>query len=129
MLDMTTAGKVVNISGYKFVPLANLDAIREDLLARCEELKLKGTILLSEEGVNCFVAGSREGIDRFLGHLKSYPEFSDFEGKESFNDYRPFSRMLVKIKKEIITFDMPEVTPASREPHKISPPELKRWLD
>lgn len=129
MSEISTAGKIVNISGYKFVPLSDLESIREDLLNHSRRFDLKGTILLSTEGINCFFAGSRSAVDHFLEHLRQYPEFADFEAKESFNDYQPFSRMLVKIKPEIITFDMPEVQPARRRARKISAPELKSWLD
>lgn len=120
---------VVNISGYKFVPLSDLDELQNHLRVVCSNQSLKGTILLSEEGINCFVAGNRSGIDNFLTELRSIAAFSDFDGKESFNDYQPFSRMLVKIKKEIITFDMPEVQPAARTASKIPASELKTWLD
>lgn len=120
---------VVNISGYKFVPLGNLEELQVQLRTMCNSNSLKGTILLSEEGINCFVAGRREGIDHFLSELRSIEPFRDFDGKESFNDYQPFSRMLVKIKKEIITFDMPEVQPAARAAKKIPASELKAWLD
>lgn len=87
---------VVNISGYKFVPLSDLDELQNHLRVVCSNQSLKGTILLSEEGINCFVAGNRSGIDNFLTELRSIAAFSDFDGKESFNDYQPFSRMLVK---------------------------------
>lgn len=120
---------VVNISGYKFVPLSDLDELQNHLRVVCRNQSLKGTILLSEEGINCFVAGNRSGIDNFLTELRSIAAFSDFDGKESFNDYQPFSRMLVKIKKEIITFDMPDVQPAARTASKIPASELKTWLD
>ena len=129
MTQTKQTGKVVNISGYKFVALSDLEAKQKELRDRCVSLQLKGTILLSEEGINCFLAGNREGIDSFLSHLTSYEELSDFEAKESFNDYQPFSRMLVKIKPEIITFDMPEVKPAARMAQKVSPVELQSWLD
>lgn len=126
---MYTSGQVVNISGYKFVDLEDLDGLRSELLPVCETANLKGTILLSDEGINCFLAGDRAGIDTFLQKLRSYSSLADFEAKESFNDYQPFSRMLIKIKKEIITFDMPEIQPASRRASKIAPQELKSWLD
>ena len=38
--------KVVNIAGYKFVDLHDRDELREPLLKHCEELGIKGTILL-----------------------------------------------------------------------------------
>lgn len=121
--------EIVNISGYKFVPLTNLPNLQTELKQVCDSAELKGTILLSDEGINCFLAGSRTGIDQFLKALRARPEFSDFDAKESFNDYPPFSRMLVKIKKEIITFDMPEIRPAARPAKKIKPDELRKWLD
>ena len=119
----------MNIAGYKFVPLSDLESIRHDLKSKCDQQELKGTILLGEEGINCFLAGSRQAIDQFLVHLKTYEAFADFEAKESFNDYPPFSRMLVKIKTEIVTFDRPEVQPATRAPRKIAATDLKTWLD
>jgi RluA family pseudouridine synthase len=37
--------------------------------------------------------------------------------------------MLVRIKKEIIPFGVPEILPGTRTSPKLAPPELKRWLD
>jgi UPF0176 protein len=42
---------IVNISAYKFIGLDDLPALREQLLACCESLGLKGTILLAPEGI------------------------------------------------------------------------------
>ena len=39
--------KVVNIAGYRFIDLPDRDDLRNPFLDRCEELGLKGTILLS----------------------------------------------------------------------------------
>lgn len=126
---MNQRGKICNISGYKFVDLADPESLQPQLLRACRSRDLKGTILLSHEGINCFLAGKKTEVDSFLEYLRSFAEFADFEAKESFNDYPPFSRMLVKIKSEIITFDVPEVKPAAGSPKKIKPRELKQWLD
>ena len=87
----------VNIAAYKFVTLDRLSERREELLPFCKELELKGTILLSEEGINLFMAGARKSIDRFVAHLRSTAEFSDLQVKESLSDYQPFNRTLVRI--------------------------------
>lgn len=126
---MHTAGKVVNVSGYLFVALDRLDELRDALKTKCDALGLTGTILLSKEGINCFVAGDRPSIDEFLNFLTAFDCFQNFEAKKSYNDYPPFNRMLVKIKKEIITFDMPEIQPAQRASQKIKPHELRALLD
>ena len=120
---------IVNISAYKFVTLDELPKRREALLARCRELGLKGTILLSTEGINCFLAGTREAIDAFLSQLKAEPEFTDLEAKESFSDRQPFTRLLVRIKKEIIAFGVEGIEPAEHTSPRVTPKELKRWLD
>lgn len=94
---------IVNISGYKFVSLseAQLPKMREDLKSKALACDLKGTILLSTEGINSFLAGTRENIDAFVGFLKALPEFADIWYKESFTDYQPFNRMLVRLKKKL----------------------------
>ena len=49
---------VVNIAAYRFAPLDGLKALRAHLTTVCREWGIKGTILLSTEGINLFVAGS-----------------------------------------------------------------------
>ncbi len=119
----------VNISGYKFVSLGELEARRREILERARELELKGTVLLAAEGVNLFVAGTRAAIDAFLEMIRSYDELADFQAKESWSDHQPFSRMLVRIKNEIIAFGVDGIAPEHKTSEKISAVQLKRWLD
>lgn len=119
----------VNISAYKFVGIADPAAVKDDLLPLCRSLELKGTILVSAEGINMFVAGTRECIDAYLKHLERYPDFSDLPIKESFSDHQPFSRMLVRIKKEIISMGVESIKPAVATSPKLKASELKQWLD
>jgi hypothetical protein len=46
--------QIINIAAYKFAPLDRLVQRRADYLALCRSLGLKGTILLSSEGINLF---------------------------------------------------------------------------
>ena len=119
----------VNISAYKFTPLADLPALRERLLQVSSAGGLRGTILLSTEGINLFVAGTRENIDPLLAAVRAIPGLADLAPKESFSAEQPFGRMLVKIKKEIISFGVPGVDPARRPSRKLSARTLKQWLD
>lgn len=122
-------GVVVNIAGYKFLPLSGLPELRGRLSRRCQELGLKGTILLSPEGINLFVAGARGAIDALVAELRGIEGLADFEVKESVSTEQPFRRMLVKIKKEIIAFGVEGIEPGRSTSAKIAPRELKRWLD
>ena len=120
---------IVNISAYKFVSLDDLPTLRERLLARCEVLALKGTILLAPEGINLFLAGSRAAIDGFMATLREDPRFADIEPKESLSGEVPFGRMRVRLKREIITMRLPTIRPEGGRAPAVDALTLQRWLD
>lgn len=120
---------IVNVSTYKFVALDNLEKYKEYFLMICNYLRLLGTILLSEEGINIMVAGTREQIDLFARELHKDPCFSDIVFKESFSETVPFKRMRVRIKPEIITMGIPSVDRVKNTGKHIKPLEFKQWLD
>ncbi|GAB5405443.1 MAG: hypothetical protein Aurels2KO_36740 [Aureliella sp.] len=122
-------GQILNIAAYKFVELTDLDAMRSELKAVTDSLGLKGTILLSPEGINLFLAGKSPNVGRFLDSLRSWPQFADIETKDSYSDDQPFRRMLVRLKKEIIAFGVDGIEPAKRTSPKLPAKELKAWLD
>ncbi len=129
MQSTTSTTSFVNIAAYKFVTFEDTLERREQFQAICKELDLKGTILLTPEGINLFLAGTRQAIDHFLGWLRADPRFSDIEVKESFSDEQPFKRMLVKIKREIITMKHPLIKPELGRAPVVDAATLKRWLD
>lgn len=104
-------GRIVVAALYKFVELPDFRQLREPLLEECLSLKLRGTLLLAEEGINGTVAGSRESIDSLLAYLRRDPRLADLDHKESFDDEQPFYRMKVKLKKEIVTMGVDGVDP------------------
>ncbi|MEO0017426.1 MAG: hypothetical protein RLZZ522_709 [Verrucomicrobiota bacterium] len=120
---------ITNISTYRFADLADLKPLRTELSHRCKDWGLKGTILLSPEGINLFVAGEAAAIGRLLARLRAIPGLKDLEPKVSLSQTQPFNRMLVRLKKEIIAFGVTGVRPAAHTSPKLAPRELKRWLD
>jgi RluA family pseudouridine synthase len=118
---------ITNISCYLFAPLVNLKLLRETLLVRCKELK--GTILLSTEGINLFVAGARERVDALVSEIRNVPGLEDLAPKYSTSKSQPFTRMLVRIKKEIIAFGVEGIEPSRRTSPKLPASTLKQWLD
>lgn len=120
---------VTNISTYKFAPLSDLKPLRARLLERCKTLRLKGTILLSTEGINMFVAGAAESIHALLDEIRKIPGLEGLTPKISESDEQPFTRMLVRIKKEIISMGVEGIDPSRNPSPKLSAKELKQWLD
>ena len=126
---MPNSYPIVNIAAYKFVTFEADAASRERFLAQCMQFGLKGTILLSGEGINLFVAGGRGEIDGLLTELRAVPGLAGLEAKVSASAEQPFHRMLVKIKKEIIAFGVEGIDPAVRPSPKIAAATLRQWLD
>ncbi len=120
---------VHNIAAYRFAALSDLRALRGRLLAFCKALQLKGTILLSTEGVNLFVAGSRESTGALLSELRGIAGLEGIAAKYSETTHQPFTRMLVRIKQEIIAFGVPGIEPARYTSRRLTAQELRRWLD
>jgi UPF0176 protein len=125
--------RILNISAYKFVPLHDAPELRERLLACASAQQLKGTVLLAEEGINLFVAGAESDVRAFVALLHADPRFADLRPKESWSATQPFRKMLVKVKREIIRMDQPQIRPdfsadGGRAP-SVPAETVRRWLD
>lgn len=120
---------ITNVAAYKFTELTDLAGRRRRLRRECQQLDLRGTILLADEGVNLFVAGPEAAIRQLIVTLEADPEIGPLCVKMSETGYQPFNRMLVKVKKEIIAFGVEGISPARHTSAKIAPRELKQWLD
>ncbi len=120
---------VTNIAAYHFASLVDLKEWRGELLGQCREWGLKGTLLLSTEGVNLFMAGEAAAAEALLEALRRRPGLEGLRAKYSQSERQPFTRLLVRIKREIIAFGVPGIEPGRRTSPKLSPRELKQWLD
>ena len=88
---------------YNFTHLDDLVNKKSELDAICEEMQIRGTILLAEEGVNGTIAGDLRAIESIIGHIEAWEEIDRIEVKFSTSQKMNFNRMKVKIKKEIVT--------------------------
>ncbi|WP_265015001.1 oxygen-dependent tRNA uridine(34) hydroxylase TrhO [Wolbachia endosymbiont (group B) of Camptogramma bilineatum] len=87
---------------YHFVKLSNYYDMKDEIKVACDNVELKGTILLAEEGINATVSGERNAIDKILDFLRSDYRLRDLTWKESAAEYQPFSKMKVRLKREIV---------------------------
>lgn len=113
--------KIIVAALYKFARLPDYQERQPLLFDFCVKQGLFGTLLLAEEGINGTVAGTRAGIDELISFLRADPLFSDLEHKESYADEMPFTRMKVKLKKEIVTLGVPGVNPNEKVGTYVAP--------
>ncbi len=96
---------------YQFTPFEDPAGLRDPLLAACLEAGVTGTLLLAPEGINGTIAGSRDGLDAVLEHIRGMPGCAALEWKESEAEDAPFKRMRVRLKREIVTMRQEGVDP------------------
>ena len=106
---------------YKFVELPDFAQLRVPLLTRCEELGVKGTILLAPEGINSTIAGPAAGVHSVLAYLRGDPRLANLQHKEAWASRPPFHRMKVRLKREIVTLGLPDLNPGAMAGEYVKP--------
>lgn len=114
---------------YRFVRLDDYESMREPLLNFCTERGVKGTLLLAHEGVNGTISGSETAIADVLSYLRSDDRLSDLDCKFSYHEERPFLRMKVKLKREIVTMGLEDIDPNQSVGRYASPVEWNELID
>ena len=120
---------ILNIAAYLFVSLDGLSDLRTKMLNECNNRGLKGTILLTGEGINLFLAGKEIKLRGFLDWVRADSRFKPLEVKESWSEDQPFKKMLIKLKNEIIRMNHPAIRPEEGRANFIKPQKLREWLD
>ncbi len=121
--------QIINMPAISSSPLDDLSVLRTTFMTICTELGLKGTILLSAEGINLTLAGVADSIRALQRFLEDDERFASMTFRESLSTFQPFRFMRVKVKKEIITLRQPDVRPELMRAPSVSPQALKQWLD
>src|SRR3990167_10052010 len=116
--------KYIITNFYMFVPLPEYESLKYSIQDKMKELEILGTILLAEEGVNGGFAGEPQNMHAFYSYLHQIPEFSNIQFKETFDDFMPFEKIKVKLRKEIVTLGVPGIDPLRETGNHISP---KDW--
>ena len=111
----------LTVALYKFVELPDFAELQAPLLAVCESHAVKGTLLLAAEGINGTIAGPDVGVRAVLLHLRSDARLAQLEHKESWASEPPFSRMKVRVKKEIVTLGVPGINPTQMAGQYVKP--------
>lgn len=109
---------------YCFARLPQYESLREPLAELCCTNGIKGTLLLSAEGINGTVAGTQPAIEKLVAYITSIPELANPELKYSNATEMPFYRMKVRLKREIVTMGVDGIDPLKSVGTYIAP---KDW--
>lgn len=111
---------------YKFTPLTDIPALLpgvRDSLIGCEAT---GTLLLAPEGVNGTLAAPAGRIEDVLRVVAALPGCATLDVKRSTAQARPFGKLKVRLKREIVTMGVPDVDPTAAVGRYVAPHD---WND
>ncbi len=103
---------------YQFAALPDFRHLRAPLRALCDDLKLKGSVLLAHEGINGTLAGDADAISGLIEALRHGELFDgrldNLELKFSHAATMPFQRLKIRLKKEIVTLGAEQADPTQQ---------------
>jgi UPF0176 protein len=111
---------------YQFKEVSNAADLQQRLLDLVKTINLCGTLIVASEGINGTVAGDRQAIDTIRQFLLN-EGFQAMEYKESLSSEKPFRKMKIKLKQEIVTLGV-EVKPRDLVGHYLDPKEWNELI-
>ena len=112
--------KFTILSFYQFKQIKDFLIIKSRISDFCKFNKIKGTIIIAEEGINGTIAGTSQSIKNFQLEIKKIG-FENLNPKYSYSKFMPFFRLKVRPKKEIVTLRTKMADPENITGNKIKP--------
>jgi UPF0176 protein len=119
--------KIHIILFYKFHPIPDTEYFARTHLRFCKELGVCGKVLVAREGINGSISGTNEQIEKYKAYVHSLKGFEDVWFKEETALKHPFTKMFVRIKKEIIRMD--KTVDMSKKGSYLSPKEFLKLYE
>lgn len=115
-------------SFYKFVNLIDFAALKAPMIKAMADNQILGTIILANEGINGGLAGTRKNMDAFYTYLRQDRRFADLWFKETYDDFIPFAKIKVKLRKEIVTMGVNQIDPLENSGTYVAPEEWNQLI-
>jgi len=114
---------------YKYISIEDPKAVRDEQRTLCEQLHLKGRIIVADEGINGTVEGTIEDTEKYIAAMEQSLYFKGITYKKSSGTGDAFPRLSVKYRPEVVTAGFPDLNPNKVTGKYISAEELHRWFE
>lgn len=112
---------------YKYINLENPKKVMREQKRLCKELRLKGRIIVSTEGINGTVEGVSKNTQKYIDIMNNIPEFSGISYKRSRGTGNAFPKLSIKVRPELVSAYMPELNPNDITGKYLASEELHDW--
>jgi UPF0176 protein len=106
---------------YKYVTIENPEEVQQEHLEFCNELGLKGRIIIAAEGINGTVSGTPEQTDAYMKWMDEHPLFTGTIFKIDESTQHAFKKMRVRLRPELVTLRLEDDV----DPHVTTGKHLK----
>ena len=94
-------------SFYKFIHIKSLKKNKSLISKYLVKNNIKGTIIVSKEGLNGAISGQSKNIEKIINRIKFKLSFKKFDNSnKSKSLFQPFHKLKVKIKNEIVPMNL-----------------------
>jgi UPF0176 protein len=114
------------ISFYKYVSIEDPEAFVKEHLHWCIENGIKGKVYVATEGISGAIFVLKVKTELYKSHLRTYKLFRDMWFKESETDGIAYSKMHVRVKKEIVNSGLLSIN-LRRGGKRLSPENLLKF--
>ncbi len=97
------------VSFYRFISINNKEEFKKTLESFLKKKIMRGTILISDEGINGSISGTEKDLNRCFKFLKNYLGIKNINPKINKTDYLPFNKLKIRLKKEIVSLGIGEI--------------------
>ena len=111
---------------YKFSFIEDPELLQLEIRKQLNKYSIFGTILVGNEGMNGTISAESKNLELALKYIKTLNGFSNIDIKRSVSEENPFSRLKIKLKKEIVTIGDESIDPTKVVGNYVEP---KNWND
>ena len=114
---------------YKFCRITELKYFQNIIKAQLSSLNILGTIIIGEEGINGTISGTENSLLKATSFLQSIDQFQGIDLKESSSAKKPFLRLKIKIKDEIVSMGLKNIDPTTQAGQYVDPKDWNSLID
>lgn len=115
---------------YKYVAIADPDAFVSEHRALCNEIGLKGRIIIAKEGINGTLSGTTQQTTAYMAAMHADARFSDMPFKVDCSDKHAFKKLKIKVRPELVSLKLEEnIDPNQVTGKRLSPGQFLEQLE
>ncbi|RYE06130.1 MAG: rhodanese domain-containing protein [Rickettsiaceae bacterium] len=102
--------QVAILSFYSFIDIEQLTNLRQEILLIGKKKHIRGVVIIAKEGFNGSVSGEIEDLSNLINIITTSTKANFINSKINWSNKHPFQKLKVKIKNEIVTMGISELS-------------------